>query len=66
MTGSCRETHRSVAEVLDPTVEVGCLVDQRGEIVVNGGVEVRTGAWGGQVLQELRAETTRRRQRTDP
>lgn len=43
-------SHSSVAEVLDPAVEVGGLPHQASQVALDGCVEGRPGPRGGQVL----------------
>lgn len=43
-------SHSSVAEVLDPAVEVGGLPHKASQVALDGCVEGRPGPGGGQVL----------------
>lgn len=51
-----RSTYRSVSQVFDSAIEVGCLADEPCEVIGHGGVEVWSCARGRQFLQKVRAK----------
>jgi len=53
---SKKDTHRSVAQVFDPAVEIGSFAHKPREVVWDRCVKVRPRPWGGQFLQKVCAK----------